>query len=336
MAVPIVAGAVARLGDQHRPTPLGQKQKGETGADLRIGLDVVVPLPKVLQLILAGQQHFAAHPVPVVALPVAAVKKAVRGHSPHSFQAVEVIHHPGRGAAGIGLHREIVAQPGQPAFDGGRGGIFLVIAAALQRAVDDFRIAGIQPILGHHQRSDAGAGHAAGAVQRKIIPGAVAILHSQPILLGQFPGAFRNRYAYALRFVQGEHRELGVGIVAAADFRAVRPGTLFWPLLILRILQPLHVAADDQQILLRLGHAQHHRLQRDDVGLFRRQTANVRDGPRHGIAIRRLAGRQQRQGAQRGHSAGIIDVIRPGAVLALRMLQVVDAPFDGAGAPARR
>jgi len=73
--------------------------------------------PVARERVLAFDERFGAHTIPIVILEIATGEEAMRGHAAHAFDAVEVVHEPAGSGAGIGLQREIVAQPGEAIFD---------------------------------------------------------------------------------------------------------------------------------------------------------------------------------------------------------------------------
>ena len=143
------------------------------------------------------------------------------------------------------------------------------------------------------------------------------------------PGLVAHLDAGALRFVEGQHRELAIrGIAAASGWRRVAPGALVLAAGDLSVFEPFGAAPNVQQILPGLRRAKDHRLQRDDIGLRGRQAAQILDRPLHALLLRFDPRIEQGQRTQRRNAAAVGRMVGPGAVGILLPLKVGDAAFD--------
>ena len=207
--------------------------------------------------------------------------------------------------------------------------VVVVRAAADDAAVFDGGVARFERGGGDGQAADAGAGHAAGAgVAGHVAPGAVVVLRAAPVVGGELPGLAADFGADALGVVQGEHGELRVAVVAArardTTRQPLRSASLIWWLSSQRTLRPMQ-----QHVLLRLGGAEDHRLQRDGVGFVELEAAEVVERLANGGIVGRDAGIQQRQRAQSGDAAVVAGHFAPAAARRLFALQIGDAAVDG-------
>ncbi len=204
----------------------------------------------------------------------------------------------------------------------------LVGAAAIDPVADGAGVARLHPVGGDHQRGDAGAGHASRAGSTELVaPRAVEVLGFLPMPLGQNPGAGIGRHADPFRLVQGQQRELRVGVVAVAH-AGIRPRPLVIPFGNLRALQPFHVAVQQRPVLVRRGAGEDHRLQGDDVGPLGPDLAEMIEGLLHRRVVRLDAGVQQGQGHQGADAAGHAEHVGPGAVGLLLPLEIAHASVD--------
>ena len=172
---------------------------------------------------------------------------------------------------------------------------------------------------GDPDTGDAGACHAprAAGIADRVAPRAVGIGGRYPVLLRPDPHLLLDAHPDTIGFVEGEKRELGVGIVARPLGPAVRPRAGCLPLRDLRSLEPLDVPLEDRPIVLGREHRQEHRLERHRVGLLRLLATDPLEPALHLGVIggdARIGQRQHHQ--RRGADTGVVGPHRhlPGAV----------------------
>src|SRR4051812_40945729 len=101
-------------------------------------------------------------------------------HSTYTFDAVQIIKQPGIAAIRVRVDREILAKPGQGAFNAQIAGM---LTTALDLTPFNGRVAIFQLALSHDHRRDSGARHATGAILARMIPpGAVRVLCRLPVI----------------------------------------------------------------------------------------------------------------------------------------------------------